>query len=283
MDVRDKAGYEMTPENEAAEEAAFEAACAGTDLEPAPSAAAASAEADAATALQQQGAQQAEPATAAEPEKKEPTIAEVLAMIEEQKTERQKLNDKVFGKVGDLEQRLTALKSTASGLHPKAKERLKADFVELHDMLFGGDDDGAPAEPQQVAPAAAQAQPVSTMGADGFTAEQRMELRLLKRDHPDYEQVARSPEFAAWQGSALSPDDAAALNDAWDADLVSKRLSEFKAFQAASSKQASENQIRQNRLNDAINPRGVPRVGTSSSGDDDEEAAMMASYGKNHR
>jgi hypothetical protein len=290
MDPRDKARYEKTPENEAAEEAAFEAACNGTDPEPAPEAEAASAEATAADELQHQQEQQAAeqqqaepaPAAAAAPAK-EPTVAELLEQLGAERTERQKLNDKVFGKVGELQQKIDAMKTTAHGISPKARERLKTDFPELAEMLF---EDVAPVEQQQAAPSAVETEPVQTVqpaAGDEFTTEQRIELRLLKRDHPDYEQVAKSPEFATWTSSVLSPDDAAALNDAWDADLVSKRMTEFKAWKAGEAKAAADKQTKQDRLGDAINPRGIPRVSASSGGDDDEEAAMLAAYGKNKR
>ena len=286
MGAADKATYEQNAENEAAEEAAFEAAFSGTDQAP---------ESDAAATTDQPGAeseQQVEAAPAvqeptaavAEPVK-EPTVAEVLEQLAAERTERQKLNDKVFGKVGELQQKIDAMKTTAHGISPKARERLAADFPELAEMLF---ESSAPAQAeQQSAPVAAQVPVHTDLGADGFTSEQRMELRLLKRDHPDYVQVAGSPEFTAWQTTALSAADAAALVDAWDADLVSKRITEFKTWRAAqtaaSNKAAADKLAKQNRLLGAITPQGVPRASSSSSGSDDEETAMMEAYGKNKR
>jgi len=278
MDAASKTTFEQTPENLAEEEAAFDAAVNAADPAPAAETTATPAAEPEAEVLEQEDDpekkdQHAEPEAAGEPAK-EPTIAELLTVIEAQKTEQQKLRDKVFGKVGELQQKIDAVKPAAGGLSPRAAERLKADFPELHEMLFGGDDGDEPAPAAIHAPAQEPAQ----VATDEFTPEQKMELRLLDRDHKDWRQVVHTPEFAAWKESVLAPDDAAALDTSWDADFFSAKLTEFKEYQAAETNKANQQRLKQERLDDAVTTRGIPRTNTSSLGDDDEEAAMLAAY-----
>lgn len=280
MDAVSRTTFEPTAENLAEEEAAFDAVTSGTDLEPEAGTEAA-AEPDAELEQEQEGEElepegELKPEAAAEPEQqpvKEPTIADLLAVIEEQKTEQQKLRDKVFGKVGELQQKIDAVKPAATGLSPKAAERLKADFPELHEMLFGGTEEAE-------APAAvhAPAQEPAPAAPDEFTVEQKMELRLLDRDHKDWRQVVTSPEFEAWKGSVLDPETAASLDETWNADLVSSTISQFKTYQVGEAAKADQQKLKQERLDDAVTARGIPRINTPSLGDDDEEAAMLAHY-----
>lgn len=273
MDVRDKAGYEQTPENEAAEEAAFEAGFNATDVEPAAETNTTDADQAAADALQQQADPQAEQ-SAAPAAAVELKVADLLAVIEEQKTAQARLHDKVFGKMGELQQKIEAMRTTAHGISSKARERLKADFPELAEMLF----EDAP-EPQQIAaPTAAQIPAATAQPAEDV--ERKFERRLLTRDHRDWEQVVSGQDFATWKDTVLKPEDAAALDESWDADFISGKITEFKNWQAAEAKKSSDRQAKQQRLDDAIIPRGLPRAGAASPGDDDEEAAMLAAYGR---
>ena len=270
MDATSRTEYENTPENEAAEEAAFEATFAtSTDQEPA----AAATVDNEKTAVEVTGQEQpTEPV--AEETVKEPTIADLLAIIEANKTEQQKLRDQVFGSVGDLKRRVDSMKTTAHGISPGARKRLEADFPELAEMLFE----------QDVAPAAEVPVQTSTPVAseDG---DRKMERRLLTRDHRDWEQVVAGPEFAAWKDGVLKPEDAAALDESWDADFISGKITEFKAYKAEAAvkaataeRQAAEAKLKQERLNSAIPPRGNPRTGAVSSGDNEELDAMMANF-----
>ena len=272
--------FEETPENLAAEEAAFDLATSSADQAPAEEAAAAEPGTEGLTPeqeaeAQQQAAadQQAEPAAEAATEQqpvKEPTIADLLAVIEEQRTEQQKLRDKVFGKVGELQQKIDAVKPAAGGLSPRAAERLKVDFPELHEMLFGESDDTT-AQADHAAPPSHIPQPAED-------ATKVFERRLLARDHKDWEQVVTSPEFAEWKGSVLNPEDAATLEESWNADFISEKIAEFKSYKAAGAQKAAAIQLKQERLDNATTVRGIPRTSTSSLGDDDEEAAMLANY-----
>lgn len=267
--------YERTPENEADEEAAFNAAFetpdqAPVEVEDKPVEAEPEVEDG-----QQEVAPEAIAAPAVEPEPvKEPTIADLMAIIEANKTENQKLRDTVFGKVGELKQKIEAMKTQSHGISPAARERLKADFPELADMLF---EEAAPVEQQ---PVEVQPQAAAPVAEDG---DRKIERRLLTWDHRDWEQIVAGQEFADWKDSMLKPEEVAALDESWDADFISGKITQFKEWKAAEAKRTAESDLKKQRLNQAVVPRGVPRVNTSSSGADDEEAAMLEAFGKNKR
>jgi hypothetical protein len=265
MSVTGREQFEQSAEDEAAEELALAQAYGAEDLEPKPD------------DLQDDQAKDPEPpAPTEEPPAEEPpaptlSVNDLVAMIETERTENQKLRDRVFGKIGDLQQRIDAIKSTAGGISPMAKERLAADFPELAEMLF----DNSQEPPSAFTPAP---QPPPT-GADKEELEQAFEKRLLKRDHPDWERVVISPEFTEFK-KTLDPKIASELDDSWDADFVSPKITEFKQWQADLAAKQKADQEKADRLESAIVPKGVPRTGTASGGADSEEEAMMAAYGR---
>ena len=257
----------MTTEEQydaAQEEAAFETGFNATDDEPAAVAPAAETTPD-------------EPAETPEPSATEPappqylSLEEFTAALAAERAERQKMSDRVFGKVGELQQRLDAIKGTAAGISPRAKERLAAEFPELAEMLFDGADEPAPQPPPVVAtpPAMPQVDELS----------RTFERKLLKRDHRDWEQVVASPEFSEWKTTVLEPEDAVALNESWDADFVSAKLTQFKEWQQAQQQSPPPPKPKPNRLDAAVTPRGIPRTGLASADDHDEEAAMLEAFG----
>jgi hypothetical protein len=277
MDATQRADIENTEtEDNAAEEAAFEAAFGATDLEPGADDKAGEA-ADPAGEELTEGNEEAAADPAAElgteQAAKTPTIEDLLAIIEDSKTEQAKLRDKVFGKMGELQQKFDAVKSTAHGISPKARERLQTDFPELAEMLF---EDATTVDPQAKTEPAAQAAAVTTVIPDD--GKEMLERRLLTKDHKDWEQVVISGEFATWVDTVLSPEDAAALNESWDADFVSAKLTEFKAYTATQSKADEQKKLKQSRLETAINPRGNPRVNQTGYSENEEEAAMLQNF-----
>ena len=244
---------EYTSSDEAAEEAAFESGFNATE-----------------EAAVTPDTPQPEPIPEPEPEVPVApglTNDDLKAMFEAERLENQKARDKLFGKIGDLQQRLETARTKTSGISPKARERLTADFPELAEMLFDGDPTDEPVfqapAPQQVAPGPEVEQ------------TQTLERRFLTRDHRDWETIVVSPEFDAWTAN-LPQSDQHTLNSTWDADFVSAKITEYKAWQ--SSKQAAAVK-KQDRLDAAVIPRGVPRDSIAHD-TDDEEAAMLKAFGK---
>lgn len=249
---------------EAEEMAAIEAGFNATDVEPVAS--------EDTTSQKPEEKEEELPADKPEEATAKPLTKEDLdAAIAATRTDMQKINDKVFGKVGELQQKIDAMKGTASGLSAKAKERLKENFPELAEMLFDESDTSAPLETE---PKLATAAPAPAATADDPVA---LEKRLLKRDHPDWEKVVVSDEFTTWKDTVLDAATAAELTGSDDADYVSTKLTEFKEWQKSKGKAVDKEAENRLRLEAGLLPNGQPRSGTSL-GDDDEEAAMLAHY-----
>jgi hypothetical protein len=247
------------------EENAFEASFNATDLEP--------------------SALLAEPAPDEEPEPQEApgtveepvpaaipaglTLDELKAMIENQQQEHIKTRDKFFGKIGELQQKIDAARSTVSTISPKARERLQADFPELADMLFDGD-----AEPAQPDPEYRYEPQEDKLDK----VREEMELKLLTFKHKDWKTVVATPEFTQWKESVLDPESALELDSSRDSEFISDKLTAFKEWKANSQKKQTK--PADNRLESAITPRGLPRGNSPSMLDNDEEAAMEAAFRK---
>lgn len=261
----------MTPADEAAEEEAFEAGFNATDIE---------------VPVQTDNTTDAEPATEepvhpdepiAEPVAPKPlTYEELNAAMAAQKQELQKVHDKVFGKVGELQQKIDALKNKTSGFSQKQRQRMEDEFPELASLLFEGIEEEP--EPQPQVKQQSQ-QPSVTYDPRVEEIQKTFERKLLTRDHRDWEQIVQTPEFATWQSTQLTPEDAAELANSWDADFISGKLNDFKQWTAAQQKQQEKAQKKQERLESAITPKGVPRAGASHN-DDDEETAMLEAFGR---
>ena len=253
---------EFSPEEELAEDSAFEAAFNDSDIMPV-------SETD---VTPKEDPQQQEPKQGDAPETaQEPTVREVIAMLDAERAENQKLRDKVFGKVGELGQKIEAMRSMSTGLSPKAKERLMSEFPELADMLFDSDP-----VPQQV-PQQQYSQPPVTTPSVNYQEEiaRAVEPVKLAVFHPDWEQVVASNEFSQWKTTVLSPVDSEELDNTWDAKYIASKLTEYKKWNAERHKKAT---TAVNRIVAAAQPKGNPRGGSDGYDDDSEEAAMLSAY-----
>ena len=262
--------------DEQAEEAAFEAGFNATDIEPV--------------------VQKEEPTEKAEetpepkadepkpPEKRLLNEDDLTAIENKMKGDFGKNFDRVFGKIGEISQKLAELqnmRAQATSLSPKARERLRDEFPELETLLFD-DDSKEESTPKGNTPERVdQLPPQSEQTIENkLSAEQLVERRLLKRDHPDWEQVVYSPDFVRWVDT-LPAAEKEQLRSSWDADYVSQKLTEFKAAKTSAneeseSKQAEKEKNKKDRLNAAVIPR---RTATDINAEaDDEEAAMLKSF-----
>lgn len=101
--------------------------------------------------------------------------------------------------------------------------------------------------------------------------ERKLELKALSMVHPDWQSVVKEPEFGAWAKTSLTPDQFGELSDSWDSDLVSSRLTEFKAHREAQTKAASTINT---RLQAAVEHRGNGGKPPRQSAIDEEEEAF---------
>lgn len=190
-----------------------------------------------------------------------------------------KVQDRTFGKIGELQQKIEQVRTAGVGLSPRAKERLAEEFPELAEMLF----DGA-GEPGNVAPQIQIPNFDELVESKVQTRQeelrQSLEKRLLSRDHKDWQQVVVGDGFRGWVAT-LPPADQQQLASTWDADFVSSKITDYKAWQAAQSKGNEADALKAaektKRLEAALVPKGVPRNGPSYD-EDDEEAAMAKAF-----
>ena len=182
------------------------------------------------------------------------------------------MRDTFFGKLGNLQQKIDSAKGSVSGISPKARERLEADFPELADMLFDGVEEAEP-----VAPAPYEYTPVEDTTEK---IKQEYELKILARDHKDWDKVVGSQEFAHWKDTVLDPMTSIELDSSWDSDFVSGKITEFKAWHQDQQKKQEQDKLKKARLDNAVTPRGIPRSGSSDFMEGDEDAAMEAAFRK---
>lgn len=200
------------------------------------------------------------------------------AVKTESKAELSKIHDKVFGTIGDLKQRIDAIRATAN-ISPKAKEKLSAEFPELAEMLF--DNEPIPTQvPKSETPALPQIDIDQIVNKKLDETQKQFEQRLLKRDHPDWENVVTTNEFAIWK-SQIPPEDSATLDSSWDADFISAKLTDFKKWQQQQVEKANKAKAKQDRLEAAVVPQGVPRQPTG--GEDDEDEALNSAFNQKMR
>lgn len=184
------------------------------------------------------------------------------ALIEEVRATQEKSFGTAFGKLGDVERRLKALSEGApvaeisqedidtlrnDGFEPLANALEKIRGVKA--VAVGGSVDESKLEElvqQRMTPAL-----------------QRMELRLLASQHPDWKQIDADPAFPAWvksKGDEFAQKLATASN-AYDSEAIGQAMTEFKAHRAAQAaatkRQEDAANARRSRFNAAVTPRGT--------------------------
>lgn len=217
----------------------------------------------------------------------EPPAKELIAgMTEDQvkellhkATEVDKLREqqsKVFGTLGAMRQAIEQLRQRptpqAVQVTQEKLKRLSEAFPEMAKLLAEDLSEalqgGVPATPG-VDPLQFE-QLVESKLQQRLEAEKRqLEAKVLSAMHPDWRQVAQSPDFQQWK-SGLEPEVLAQLDQSWDAEFIGQKLSEFKAWKA---KQAQSQQTKVKRLEAAVTPKSNPKPPVMT--DDD---AFMAGF-----
>jgi hypothetical protein len=277
----------QTPEEVAAEEAAFSAAFTSergeeeVEVAPAPEA---GAEAEAAPAAEATPAAEGE---VAQPEGETPKT--VLAGLTE---------DKLGGRIGQLMQQVEKLKEQPRTAAEQRSfdvklEKLSQTFPELAEILkedlkglgLGGGSGDAPA--QQVRTFTAEdVDNIVTQKLNAFKVQQErgIEVKMLGSAHPDWEQVIRTPQFALWRDNVIK--DGAALMESESAQFISRKLTEFKDWVKATTvaptpaPTPAPRKNPQQRLRDAILPDTPTPPTTGTVSEEDAFAAAFATERK---
>lgn len=167
-----------------------------------------------------------------------------------------------FGKIGGIERTLQQLNSGAQvEISQEDIDALKDDFPPLAAALEKVRNlralPGGGVDQEQIANLVAEK--VSAV-------EQKFELRLLAKDHPDWKQIDGDPAFAAWV--AAQPDEfkqtLAQASQGYDSAVVSDAMTKFKQSRRTAAPAPDPASARRSRMSAAVTPRGT---GGATAGD----------------
>lgn len=206
---------------------------------------------------QNQGEQTDQPADPA-PEYVQLTKAErdELMALRELREQSQRQFGTAFGKIGGIERMLKELSTGAQvEINQEDIDALKDDFPPLAAAL-------EKVRSLRALPGAGVDQEqIETLVEQRVAPRlQRMELRLLAKDHPDWKQIDADPAFAQWV--AAQPDEfkqtLAQASQSYDSEVVSDAMTKFKqSRKAAPTPAADPASARRSRMSAAVTPRGV--------------------------
>lgn len=308
----------LTPEQEAAADAEFEAGFAGVHGdEPAPQATTSQDDADdagdQATGEAVDGAQAsaedeaaAAAAAQAEAERKAREEADapvtitkaqlnrLLAIADEVPTLHDRIartHDTVAGKLGSLQQTVKNLQEKAGRgnlASIKQLKRLEGEYPELAQLMtedlneaFSQGQGEAQAEAKGEQQAEAQ-QPVNPLDAPEVQQVLRQkETAITEAIHPGFQQLARTPEFTEWV-STLPPVAVDLLNSSWDSSVMVPAFADFKRWKAEQDAKRASNATTKQQNDKRLEAAIAPTDGAARSGMHvvDEDAAFAAGFNR---
>lgn len=173
-----------------------------------------------------------------------------------------------FGKIGGIERTLQQLNSGAQvDISQEDIDALRDDFPPLAAALEKVRNlralPGSGMDPDQLA---------NLVNEKVSAVEQKFELRLLAKDHPDWKQIDGDPAFAAWV--AAQPDEfkqsLVQASKAYDSEVVSEVMTKFKQSRKAASANTGSDpaSARRSRMSAAVTPRGVGGNAAPNATDD---------------
>jgi len=202
--------------------------------------------------------------------------------------------DKMAGRMGQLMQQIEALRATppttqAAQVALDLKlEKLSGSFPELANLLredLQGLQSAQAAAPAPAAPAGITQEQMDAMFAERLgstTAKltEQMEVKILSIQHPDWLQVIQTPQFAVYRDNVLPAGVGKQLMESEDSAFISKKLTEFKAWQVATATPVADpapaamvTPIRKTRLANAVLPSGSGSAVNVVETEDDAFAA----------
>lgn len=235
---------------------------------------------------------------APEPEDLQTTVtslkAEVKAIAKDHDPE---VVRKLYGAIGDINRQLKELKPKQESAAPaaapapapvvdeaaaaiEAAEAVAKDFPELAGPLVAAMK--AVSNRHSAAPSLSAEEISALTQRAAQQATQLAAIEALAEEHPDYETARQTPEFQAW--IATKPKEYQdRLWNTWNPAVVSRGLTEFKEAQKApplaqEQPQQQDRQKKQDRLRNAVVPRGTPAPATPST--PTEEELILAGYNK---
>lgn len=197
-------------------------------------------------------------------------VASLQKTIDELKNQRQQVADQTQQQI-------------QSKMSPERFTRLKKEFPELGELIEEALGDVITQQPPQIDLSSFDQKLQSKLDEERQVREQeqlKREIRLLKREHPDFEEVAgyqptenglvqwNNPAFGNWVAAQSKEIQNQVLNgsDAFDlADIITNFKESLKAEQEITLKQK-----KQTNLEKAVQPKGMPASRLSSPLDEEE-------------
>jgi hypothetical protein len=296
-----------TPEDAAAEDAAFAASFAETRGEEAPqpeTPASVAPEPEVAPEGDEQAQGDGEP-PAPEPPADQPKLfagltEDQIAAALARSGSLQTTVDKMAGRIGQLMQQIEGLRTNPPTTQQAQKaldlklEKLSGAFPELANLLredlqglAGG---GSPAGDLPAAtPAGITQEQFDAALAERLKATQaemneKLEVKVLTILHPDWNKIIRTNEFALWRDNVLGSEQGRALMTSEDSAFISEKLTEFKNWRTAAAEPTPtptpKPTVRTARLSNAILPTGGT---TPTQPPMTEEAAFISAFNKERK
>jgi hypothetical protein len=203
-------------------------------------------------------------------------LAAAEALIDSLRSSQEKSSSTAFGKIGGIERTLQQFQAGAQvEIAQEDIDAMRADGFESHAKalekirslraLPGGSTDPAQIDElvqQRIAPA--------------LTAvEQKFELRLLAKEHPDYKDIDADPAFAQWV--ATQPEQfrnsLAEASRVYDSDVVGAAMTKFKAARKPAPS-TPNNSTRRSLIEAAVTPRGTGGNPAATTEDDEFDAGF---------
>lgn len=197
-------------------------------------------------------------------------IVSKAKQVDELNERLKKTHDTAFGRIGILEETVKALRQTKSQQPQVSKESFKA----LAEYLGDDNDEMLEALVKDFSQLQLGGESADTVAMLESINEQvnvkvdelnkSFEKKLLTLQHPDWETIKETEEFAEWH-KTLKPDDADTLFNIWDGTVLATAFTKFKQWKVKKEEFAAK---RQKRLEDAVLPKGIQ--GTSKPNLDDD-------------
>lgn len=217
----------------------------------------------------------------AQPAKSSPEVTELKSTLEDLKAQVKLLAGngadaktvrEMHGQIGDINRSLKELAAASKKDAPAAEDKLATAIKKLEASADEYPELGkpfleairelqsrvtpAPAPEVQAPPAeaAAPAAPAIDLQAERLAAAQEAAIAALNKRHPDRLQLKETPEFKAFIAKWKTPADRERVRTSWDPLEVAEPFDDFKAMRAA---QEVERKRKQDRLEEAAQPRGT--------------------------
>jgi hypothetical protein len=185
-------------------------------------------------------------------------------------------NQRLFGKIGEINREVKRLEALAqSSAQPREVQPIQVTAEMFSNMREEFGEDFANALARDLSQIPLQQQGGVDQSQIDIILEQRVaqiennfEMKLVAREHPDWESIAQSQDFTGWKNQ-LPADIQDRLDTTWDSGFISAAISAYKRDKALYQEQKSK---KNQRLESAVMPKSTG--GFDENYEDDFEAGF---------